>query len=329
MDYIQLGATDLRVSRLGVGTAAFGLDRYGITAPGEGSVDPAEGIANIHRAVEGGVNFFDTAPAYGRSEELLGKALADHKDCLVATKVPIPESILDNILDNKDEISQAELTQRVNKSLDESLRRLRRDALDIVQIHNATVRILEQGNMVYCLERAREAGKLRYIGASVYGEEAALATIRTGKIQILQVALNLLDQRMCEKVIPEARTGGLGVLTRSALLKGALTKRAQWLPPALQALSRASERAVRELGVRWKSLPSMALRFCLSMEGVHCVLSGVRNSAEVDDCLAACAAGPIAPGLLTKAYGLALTDEFLLNPSHWRLEEFDTREAQL
>ena len=93
MDYIQLGATDLRVSRLGVGTAAFGLDRYGITAPGEGSVDPAAGIANIHRAVEGGVNFFDTAPAYGRSEELLGEALADHKDCLVATKVPIPENL--------------------------------------------------------------------------------------------------------------------------------------------------------------------------------------------------------------------------------------------
>ena len=321
MEYIQLGATDLRVSRLGVGTAAFGLDRYGITAPGEGSVDPAEGIANIHRAVEGGVNFFDTAPAYGRSEELLGEALADHKDCWVATKVPIPEKL--------DEISQSELTQRVNKSLDESLRRLRREVLDVVQIHNATVHILQQGNMVSCLERAREAGKLRYLGASVYGEEAALATIRTGKIQILQVALSLLDQRMCEKVIPEARTGGLGVLTRSALLKGALTKRAQWLPPGLQALSRASERAVRELGVRWKSLPSMALRFCLSMEGVHCVLSGVRNSAEVDDCLAACAAGPIAPGLLTKAYGLALSDEFLLNPSHWRLEEVDTREAQL
>jgi hypothetical protein len=73
----------------------------------------------------------------------------------------------------------------------------------------------------------------------------------------------------------------------------------------------------------------MALRFCLSMEGVHCVLSGVRNSAEMDDCLAACAAGPIAPGLLTKAFGLALSDELLLNPSHWRLEEFDTREAQL
>src|ERR1700687_1311244 len=222
MDDIVLGGTDLRVSRLGVGTAAFGLDGYGILTPGEGNVDRTDAIANIHRAVEGGVNFFDTAPAYGCSEEVLGEALADHKNCLVATKVPIPA--------NLNEISQSELTHWVNQFLDESLRRLRREVLDVVQIHNATVDVLQPGNMVSCLERAREAGKLRYIGASVYGEDAALAAIRTGKIQILQVALSLLDQRMRDKVIPEARSAGLGVLTRSALLKGALTKRAQWLP---------------------------------------------------------------------------------------------------
>ncbi|MGA7850889.1 MAG: aldo/keto reductase [Terriglobales bacterium] len=321
MDYIQLGATDLRVSRLGVGTAAFGLDRYGIPTPGEGSVDPAESVANIRRAAEGGVNLFDTAPAYGNSEELLGEALAGHKDCLVATKVPIPE--------NLGEISHSELMQRVNESLAGSLRRLRREVLDVVQIHNATVHVLQEGNMVSCLERARDAGKLRYIGASVYGEEAALAAIRTGKIQVLQVALSLLDQRMCDKVIPEARAADVGVLTRSVLLKGTLTKRAQWLPPSLLALSQASERAVRELGTCWELLPSMALRFCLSVDGVHCVLSGVRNPAEVEDCLAACAAGPIAPVLLAKAYGLALSDERLLNPSHWQLEKIDTYQAQL
>ncbi len=321
MDYIQLGATDLRVSRLGVGTAAFGLDRYGIPTPGEGSVDPAESIANIRRAVEGGVNLFDTAPAYGRSEELLGEALADHKDCLIATKVPIPENV--------DEVSHTELKHRVDEFLAASLRRLRREVLDVVQVHNATVQVLQQGDMVSCLERAREAGKLRYIGASVYGEEAALAAVRTGKIQVLQVALSLLDQRMRDKVIPEAKAAGVGVLSRSVLLKGTLTKRAQWLPPSLLALSQASERAVKELGTCWEALPSMALRFCLSVDGVHCVLSGVRNSAEVEDCLAACAAGPIAPVLLAKAYGLALSDERLLNPSHWQLEKIDTYQAQL
>jgi aryl-alcohol dehydrogenase-like predicted oxidoreductase len=78
--------------------------------------------------------------------------------------VPIPE--------NLDKISQSELTKRVNESLAKTRRRLRREVLDVVQIHNATVRVLEQGDLVFCLERAREAGKLRYIGASVYGEEA-------------------------------------------------------------------------------------------------------------------------------------------------------------
>jgi len=321
MDDIVLGATDLRVSRLGVGTAAFGLDGYGILSPGEGNVDRADAIASIHRAVEGGVNFFDTAPAYGCSEELLGEALADHKNCLVATKVPIPA--------NLNEISQSELTYWVNQFLDESLRRLRREVLDVVQIHNATIDILQQSKMVSCLERARAAGKLRYIGASVYGEEAALAAIGAGKIQIVQVALSLLDQRMRDKVIPQAAAAGIGVLTRSALLKGTLTKRAQWLPPSLQALAQASERAVRELGTSWESLPSMALRFCLSVDGVHCVLAGIRNFAEVGDCLEACARGPIAPILLTKAYGLGLRDEHLLNPSYWQLEKVDTHQAQL
>jgi aryl-alcohol dehydrogenase-like predicted oxidoreductase len=130
-------------------------------------------------------------------------------------------------------------------------------------------------------------------------------------------------------VIPEARAAGVGVLTRSVLLKGTLTKRAQWLPPSLRALSQASERAVKELGTCWEALPGMALRFCLSVEGVHCVLSGVRNSAEVEDCLAACAAGPIAPALLAKANGLALRDERLLNPSYWDLEKIDSLQAQL
>jgi aryl-alcohol dehydrogenase-like predicted oxidoreductase len=321
MDYIALGATDLRVSRLGVGTAAFGLAGYGILTPGEGNVDRAEAIADIHRGIEGGVNLFDTAPAYGCSEELLGQALADDDACLVATKVSIPADI--------NEISHSELTHRVNLSLDESLRRLGREVLDVVQIHNATVDVLQQGNMVSCLERARESGKLRYIGASVYGEEVARAAIGTGRIQVLQIALSLLDQRMCDRVIPEATAAGVGLLTRSALLKGTLTKRAQWLPPSLQALSQASQRAVGELGTSWESLPGMALRFCLSVDGVHCVLSGVRNSAEVEDCLEACAAGPIAPALLTKAYGLGLRDEHLLNPSYWQLEKVDTVQAQL
>jgi aryl-alcohol dehydrogenase-like predicted oxidoreductase len=307
------------VSRLGVGTAAFGLAPYGIPTPGEGIVDSVQVIRTIHAAVDGGINIFDTAPGYGCSEDLLGRALTLHKECIVATKVPIPEGI--------DPIASSELARLVEASLNASLRALRRDVLDIVQIHNATIPVLERGRLVEHLERAREAGKLRRIGASVYGPDAALAAIRTGKIQVLQIALSLLDQRMCGEVFVEAEKAGIGILARSALLKGALTKRARWLPESLRPVAEASERAVRGLGTTWDALPNLALRFCFALPGVQTVLVGVREQAELLECLGAEAEGPLPLDLLKIAGTLTLDDEQLLDPSYWRLEESDTGEV--
>jgi aryl-alcohol dehydrogenase-like predicted oxidoreductase len=307
------------VSRLGVGTAAFGLAPYGIPTPGEGIVDSMQVIRTIHAAVDGGINFFDTAPGYGCSEQLLGRALTLHKECMIATKVPIPEGI--------DTMASSELARLVEASLHASLRALRRDVLDIVQIHNATIPVLERGRLVEHLDRAREAGKLRWIGASVYGPDAALAAIRTGKIQVLQIALSLLDQRMCGEVFSEAEKAGIGIVTRSALLKGALTKRARWLPESLRPVAEASERAVCGLGTTWDALPNLALRFCFALPGVQTVLVGVREQAELLECLRAEAEGPLPPDLLKIAGTLTLDDEHLLDPSHWHLEESDTGEV--
>jgi len=111
------------------------------------------------------------------------------------------------------------------------------------------------------LERARDEGKVRWLGASVYGAGTALAAIRTGRIQVLQLAVSVLDQRMCSQVIPEAERRGVGVLTRSALLKGALTKRARWLPESLRPVAEASSRVVAGLKTSWDALPVMAVRF--------------------------------------------------------------------
>jgi len=321
MQYVELGSTGLRVSRLGVGTAVFGLKDYGIPTPGENGIDTGAAIDAIRAAVHGGINFFDTAPGYGRSEELLGQALSGLKDCVVATKVPVPEEI--------EAIPSRELLCLVNASLDASLKALRRETLDVVQIHNATIPVLRRGELLGCLERAREAGKVRFIGASVYGPDAALAAVETGKVQVLQVALSLLDQRMCGQVLPAASAAGVGVLTRSALLKGALTKRAQWLPESLEQVRRASEHAVRGLGTSWEGLPAMALRFCLTVPATHTVLVGVRDRAELESCLSAEAAGPLPTSLLRTAHTLALDDELLLNPSYWHLEESDTGQVEV
>jgi len=290
------------------------LEHYGIPTPGEEAVDAGKAASTIRAAAEGGINFFDTAPGYGPSEEILGEALAGYPDCILATKIPVPDGAM----------SAADVARMVSASLDKSRRALRREVLDVMQIHNATLAVLGSGPLMDSLERARDDGKVRWLGASVYGAGTALAAIRTGKIQVLQLAASILDQRMCGQVLPEAERLGVGVLTRSALLKGALTKRARWLPESLRPVAEASARVVAGLKTSWDELPAIAVRFCLSLRAAQTVLVGVRSAAELQECLKAEAAGPLPPDMLEIAHSLALNDEQLLNPSFWRLEESDT-----
>jgi len=316
MQVAELGASGLRVSRVGLGTAAFGLEHYGIPTPGEDAVDAVKAAVTLRAAADNGINFFDTAPGYGPSEEILGEALVRYPDCILATKIPVPEGV--------NAMPAAEVSSMVNASIDRSRRALRREVLDVVQIHNATLEILANGPFMDCLERARSDGKVRFLGASVYGAGTALAAIRTGKIQVLQLAASVLDQRMCGQVIPEAEQAGVGVLTRSALLKGALTKRARWLPDSLRPVAEASARVVAGFHTTWDDLPLMALRFCLSLPASQTVLVGIRSETELQACLRAEALGPLSHEMMDIAHSLALNDEQLLNPSFWRLEESDT-----
>jgi 1-deoxyxylulose-5-phosphate synthase len=291
-----------------LGTAAFGLENYGIQEPGESRrISEERAIELVRAAVDEGINFFDTARGYGESEAVLGKGLSDCGPCIIATKVGIPSNTN----------GSAALTHAVMDSLDTSLRALRRDVLDVAQIHNATQEILERGEILDVLERAREAGKLRFVGASVYGEPAALAAIRSGRVDVLQIALNLLDQRMLETVLPEARRTNVGVVVRSAFLKGALTSRARLLPERLRCLAEASDRMRDALGETWDTLPLAALRFCLSVPGVHSVLVGLRSLPELAAACTAQGAGRLDSAVVSTTKVLSLKDEQLLDPSYW------------
>src|SRR6202158_405929 len=214
MKYSSLGRTGLHLAHLALDTAAFGLENYGTHEPGErAGLSEDRPIDLVRAAVEKGINFFDTARGYGESEALLGKGLSDCPSCIIATKVSIAEGAA----------GCAALTRTVMASVETSLKALRRDVLDIVQIHNATQDILERGEILDVLEHAREAGKLKFVGASVYGEPAALAAVRSGRVDVLQIALNLRDQRMLTTVLPEARKNNVAIVARSVFLKGALT----------------------------------------------------------------------------------------------------------
>ena len=301
MLYRPLGTTGLTVSALSLGTVSLGVD-YGIAAPGEfGRPDEADAIALVRAARDCGITLFDTAPAYGDSERIVGTAVGRDPRAIIATKVPASGS------------GQAAIA-----SIESSLRALRRDALDIVQIHNATRDTIDNRALTDALLDAKRRGLVRAIGASVYGEDAALAVIASGAFGVLQVALNALDQRMRDRVLPAAAAAGVGVVVRSAFLKGALTAKAQWLPEALAPVRDAGRRA-RDLlaGGSWDALPEAAMRFCLSVPDVASVLTGARTRPELDAALAAEATGPLDAATLAASARLALTDDALLNPSRW------------
>jgi aryl-alcohol dehydrogenase-like predicted oxidoreductase len=311
LNYRPLGKTGLQVSHIGLGTVALGVD-YGIEAPGDfGCPNEQDALGVIRAAAEAGINWFDTAPRYGRSEQLLGRALRHHAECRVATKVNIPA-------DEAGRPLQGNLLRRaILDSLDNSRRALQRDVLDIVQIHNATVEVITRRELPEILLDVQRRGIIQLLGASVYTEAEAMAVIRDGSFQVLQIAYNLLDQRMARRVFPAAVQAGVGIVARSALLKGVLTSKSQWLPPRLAALRQATERAQALLGGSWQVLPEMALRFCLSAPKVAVVLTGARILAELGQNLTAECAGPLPVEWLLQAPSLALSDDYVLNPTNW------------
>ncbi|MFB3901878.1 MAG: aldo/keto reductase [Acidobacteriota bacterium] len=301
------------VSALSMGTVSLGLD-YGIRQPG-GWRRPSrqQAIRLLKIAADAGITLFDTAPAYGMSEELLGEALGDNRGCHFATKVAVPAG--PNPAGCR--IDPRDLRKSLESSVESSLRKLRRDFLDIVQIHNATGEVIQRGDMLETLSRLSEQGKIGLIGASVYGEHNALAALCDPRIRVLQVAFNLLDQQMAERVLPRAFQSGVGIMARSALLKGVLSPKGRWLGPQLRPLQLAVERVLKLLETGWKDLPEVAVRYCLGVSSISTVLAGPRTVCELRAALAALRKGPLT--LSTQiSQVLRVDDPDLVNPSTWQ-----------
>ncbi|MFX0195115.1 MAG: aldo/keto reductase [Candidatus Hodarchaeota archaeon] len=308
MEYRFLGQTGLQVSPLSLGTVGLGMD-YGIQAPGVyGRPGESEARRLILAAADAGINFFDTARAYGVSEEILGKTLADKPYCYVATKISLPK---------KETRDKNHIKQIIKNSLQESQRMLQRKVLDIVQIHNATTATFKDGRVIEALKQAKMEGKIRYIGASVYGEDAALIAIESGTIDTLQIAYSLVDQRAKNHVLPAAQNAGVGVMARSILLKGALTPKARYLPSHLRSLVEAAERVRKAFDVSWDELPQLAIRFCMGISEIDVLILGISSKKELDEALKAIDAGPLSNREMEQMREFGLDDEQLLNPSYW------------
>jgi aryl-alcohol dehydrogenase-like predicted oxidoreductase len=200
----NLGKTELKVSRLGVGLAEIG----------HGLADDAEVNAGqvLNAALDGGICFLDTSACYGISEELIGRTVAQRrKEYVLATKCGHVAG---------DYRGESWTAQTIADSIDRSLRRLRTDHLDLVQLHSCGVAVLERGEAIEALLDAQRAGKTRYVGYSGDNEAAEWA-VQSGYFDTLQTSFNLVDQRARTRLFPPAKERGMGVITKRPIANGA------------------------------------------------------------------------------------------------------------
>jgi aryl-alcohol dehydrogenase-like predicted oxidoreductase len=313
VNYRTLGRTGLSVSALGLGTVELGLD-YGIGAPGEfGRPAEADSIRLVHAALDAGINFVDTARAYGDSERVLGVALAKRRDdVVIATKV-------DPLRRDGSVWEGAELHRYMQESLETSLRLLGTDHIDIWMIHSINAAVLGQREIIAdVFADARRRGQIGWTGASFYGADLPEEALGYDLFDVMQVTYSVLDQRLNERVFPLAAERDVGIVVRSILLKGALTERAEHLPPHLEPLRMRSRqfRALLAAADEEMTPAQGAILFGLANPHIDTVLVGVRTEAELAEDLTAIEM-QLSPQELGKLLALGVDDESLLDPSTW------------
>ena len=265
MQYKQLGRTGLRASVIGYGGAVLGIPYYLASQDPADAVNQAAYRDALERALALGINYFDTAPGYGNglSERIYGDVLAVHRDQItIASKV-----------------TYSGTPDAIQTSVEDSLRRLRTDRIDVLQFHGGyfsdeEVDAILDGGRLRRLEQLRDAGKIRYIGVTAEVPTGALERlIRTERLDVLQVCYNLINQLACDHsravrgIVALAKQYEMGVITMRTATSGFL----------LKLLAREFGNAVSS-----EAITLMCLRYVLSTPEVDVALVGMRNCKEVE-----------------------------------------------
>ncbi len=270
MQYRTLGRTQLVVSTMGFGASPLG-DVFG-------AIDPEEGMRAVHLAIDQGINYFDVSPYYGLTlaEERLGKALEGRrKEVILSTKCG---RYGDALFDFS--------AERIRQSVDESLRRLRTDYVDLLQAHDVEFGDVEQiiHETIPEMRRLQQQGKARYIGITGYplGTLIRIAEAVPVDSIISYCRYNLLIDDMDTVLMPVAEKHGIGVINASALHMGILTEGGapSW-HPAPAKVREAGKLAAEFCRSRGVDLPELALRFCFDYPLVASTLVGMSTRDQV------------------------------------------------
>jgi aryl-alcohol dehydrogenase-like predicted oxidoreductase len=303
----QLGSSTLYVGALGIGTAALSTP-YG--APGAERSAPAAAAAvrTLEHALRCGISFIDTAPAYGDAESVVGAACRG-ADCRIATKLAIPGH-------GWETLSSAAISEHVRRSVHRSLIALQRDRIDLLQVHNADRDLVARGDVPGALEALRRENLVLACGATVYGEENALAAISCPVFDAVQIAYNALDRRPERIVVAAAAEHGTSLIVRSVLLRGVLSSAGRELDGEFAVLRAGADRFRVAIGASWEELPGAAVAFALTRPGISCTLLGPRDIDELDLLLRGAEQFLDAARVLRGDWDAGMTPA-LLDPSRW------------
>lgn len=326
MQYRELGRTGFKVSALSFGAWAIG----GTWGP----VDESESLAALQRAVEMGVNFFDTADVYGdgKSEKLLARLRKQTREPIfIATKAG---RRLDPHLAGG--YNRANLTAFVERSL----QNLETDALDLLQLHCPPTEVYYEPEVFGILDDLVGAGKIRNYGVSVEKVEEALKAIEYPNVKTVQIIFNMFRLRPSELLFEQVKLRNVGVLARVPLASGMLTgkmrpdtaftqddhrafnrngeafDRGETFSGVNYALGLQAVEEIKKICPQGMSLAQFALRWILMFDAVTCAIPGAKRPAQVDENFSASDLPALAPEVMQQMK--MIYDRILRDQVHYR-----------
>jgi len=296
----RLGRTGFEISEIGFGAWAIGGNAHGNSY---GPTDDAQSKRALARALDLGCTFVDTADVYGHghSESLVGEVVGNRDDIYVCTKVggdftSEPGRVMLNFAPTY-----------LKKACEQSLKRLRREAVDVYLLHNPPPQVMGDWRLFETLERLQQQGKIRSFGVSIHGIQEGLDTIRTGKPAVIQVALNLLHRAAEGPLLEAAAAADVGIIAREPLANGFLSGhfdgahrwehgdiRHTW--PATFVQQRADQvKRFKHLAREDRTLAQAAILYPLTLPAVSVVIPGCKTVAQVEENFGASRAPRLGP----------------------------------
>jgi aryl-alcohol dehydrogenase-like predicted oxidoreductase len=292
MNKRTLGRTGLEVSEIGYGS-------WGIGKTSWIGADDQESLKSLHKAIDLGLNFIDTALGYGHghSERLIGQLLKERSEQIyVATKIP-PKNRQWPAREGVP-VEETFPGDHVIESTEESLRNLGIETIDLQQFHVWSDDWVDQGDWLEAIEKLKKQGKINHFGISIndYQPSNAIKLIETGLVDSVQVIYNIFDQSPEDELFPTCQKHNVGVIVRVALDEGGLTGRITpetafaegdfrnnyFRGDRKQELVTRIDKITTDLNISTEQMAETALRFVLSHPAVSTVIPGMRSIQNVE-----------------------------------------------